>query len=88
VSREKFLLLATLYLSQGLPYGFFSRALPALMREQKASLEAIGLSPAAARTVVEGRLFGGRYTSVDEALAAPGLSAREREALTGTARVR
>lgn len=36
--------LATLYLSQGLPYGLFSQAVPALLRQQGVSLAAIGLS--------------------------------------------
>ncbi len=37
-------LLGTLYLSQGLPYGFFVQALPVMMREQGVSLEDIGLA--------------------------------------------
>jgi len=37
-------LLATLYFSQGLPFGFFTQALPAVMRQQGVSLAAIGLS--------------------------------------------
>jgi PAT family beta-lactamase induction signal transducer AmpG len=37
-------LLAALYLSQGLPYGFFTQALPVLLREAGASLPAIGLT--------------------------------------------
>lgn len=37
-------LLATLYFSQGLPFGFFIQALPAIMRQQGMSLAAIGLS--------------------------------------------
>ncbi len=37
-------LLASLYLAQGLPYGFFTQALPVVMREQGMSLAAIGLS--------------------------------------------
>lgn len=36
--------LASLYLSQGLPYGLFSQAVPALLRQQGVSLAAIGLS--------------------------------------------
>ncbi len=36
--------LAALYASQGLPYGFFTQALPVLLREQGASLPAIGLA--------------------------------------------
>ena len=37
-------LLASLYLSQGLPYGFFTQALPALLRHQEVSLAVIGLT--------------------------------------------
>src|SRR5262245_16669426 len=37
-------LLASLYLSQGLPFGFFTQALPVLMREQGLSLPDIGLA--------------------------------------------
>ncbi|MCS6912722.1 MAG: MFS transporter [Myxococcota bacterium] len=37
-------LLSTLYFSQGLPYGFFTQALPVLLRQQAVSLPAIGLS--------------------------------------------
>ncbi len=37
-------LLATLYISQGLPFGFFTQALPVVMRQQGISLAAIGLS--------------------------------------------
>ncbi len=36
--------LATLYVSQGIPYGLFSQAVPALLRQQGVSLAAIGLS--------------------------------------------
>ena len=36
--------LSFLYLSQGLPFGFFTQALPVLMREQGYSLEVIGLT--------------------------------------------
>ena len=43
-SWHKLLLLLSLYLSQGLPYGFFTQALPVLLRKQNISLEAIGLS--------------------------------------------
>ena len=35
--------LLTLYLTQGLPHGFFGQALPTLLRQQGMSLEAIGL---------------------------------------------
>lgn len=38
---SKFLLLGSLYLAQGLPYGFFTQALPVLMREAGLSLKAI-----------------------------------------------
>lgn len=38
---SKFLLLTSLYVAQGLPYGFFTQALPVLMREQGLSLKAI-----------------------------------------------
>ena len=37
-------LLASLYLCQGLPYGFFMQALPALLRHQRVSLAVIGLT--------------------------------------------
>lgn len=42
--RGLFLLLGSLYLSQGLPFGFFTQALPAILREQGVSLAAIGAS--------------------------------------------
>ncbi len=37
-------LLASLYFSQGVPFGFFAKGLPSLMREQGMSLEGIGLT--------------------------------------------
>ncbi|QSQ24271.1 MFS transporter [Pyxidicoccus parkwayensis] len=37
-------LLSSLYLSQGLPFGFFTQALPVLLRKQGMSLPAIGLA--------------------------------------------
>jgi hypothetical protein len=40
---KKFSLLASLYIAQGLPYGFFTQALPSLLREQGISLQTIGL---------------------------------------------
>lgn len=40
----KLLLLASLYLAQGLPFGFFTQALPVLMRERGLSLTVIGAS--------------------------------------------
>jgi PAT family beta-lactamase induction signal transducer AmpG len=40
----KFTLLGALYLVQGLPYGFFTQALPVLLRKADASLTLIGLS--------------------------------------------
>ncbi len=43
-STAKLTLLTSLYLSQGLPYGFFSQVLPVIMREDKASLPEIGLT--------------------------------------------
>lgn len=43
-ARTKWLLLASLYFSQGLPFGFFTQALPVLLREDGASLSRIGLS--------------------------------------------
>lgn len=43
-ARTKWLLLASLYFSQGLPFGFFTQALPVLLREEGASLSRIGLS--------------------------------------------
>ena len=42
--RSKWILLASLYFSQGLPFGFFTQALPVLLREDGASLSRIGLS--------------------------------------------
>lgn len=41
-SREKLSLFACLYFAQGLPYGFFTQALPVFLREANASLAAIG----------------------------------------------
>lgn len=43
-SARKLGLLGSLYFSQGLPFGFFTQALPALMRERGHSLEAIGFA--------------------------------------------
>ncbi|WAS92840.1 MFS transporter [Nannocystis punicea] len=40
----KLALLASLYLAQGMPYGFFSQFLPAMLREQGVSLEGVGLA--------------------------------------------
>lgn len=40
----KWLLLISLYFSQGLPFGFFTQALPVLLREDGVSLSRIGLS--------------------------------------------
>lgn len=39
-----FVVLATLYVAQGLPFGFFTQTLPVLMRQQQISLGAIGLA--------------------------------------------
>ena len=41
---SRLVLLGALYISQGLPYGFFTQALPALMRQQGISLKAIGFA--------------------------------------------
>ncbi len=41
---RKLVLLGALYLAQGLPYGFFTQALPVLLREMGVSLEDIGLA--------------------------------------------
>jgi MFS transporter, PAT family, beta-lactamase induction signal transducer AmpG len=43
-TRRKLLLLGSLYLAQGLPYGFFTQALPVLLREQGMALPLIGLA--------------------------------------------
>ncbi len=43
-TTRKLGLLGSLYLSQGLPFGFFTGALPVLMRKQGYSLESIGLA--------------------------------------------
>jgi MFS family permease len=43
-SSFKLSLLASLYLAQGLPFGFFTQALPVLLRERGLSLAAIGAS--------------------------------------------
>lgn len=43
-TRGKLGLLATLYLAQGLPFGFFTQALPVLMRKQGLSLPEIGFT--------------------------------------------
>ncbi len=40
---KKFGLLTSLYIAQGLPFGFFTQALPALLREKGIGLETIGL---------------------------------------------
>ena len=39
--RYKIVLLAALYVAQGLPYGFFTQALPVLLRDAGFSLKAI-----------------------------------------------
>ena len=44
MNARKLGLLASLYVCQGLPFGFFTQALPVLLRKQGVSLEAIGLS--------------------------------------------
>lgn len=40
----KLVLLASLYLAQGMPYGFFSQFLPAMLRARSVSLQDIGLA--------------------------------------------
>lgn len=42
--HRRLLLLAALYMAQGLPFGLFVQALPVVLRQQGVSLEAIGLS--------------------------------------------
>lgn len=42
--HTKWLLLTSLYFSQGLPFGFFTQALPVLLRQEGTSLSRIGLS--------------------------------------------
>lgn len=43
-ARSKWTLLVALYFSQGLPFGFFTQALPVLLRQEGASLSRIGVS--------------------------------------------
>ncbi len=43
-TRNKLALLASLYLSQGLPFGFFTVALPVVMRQEGLSLPAVSLA--------------------------------------------
>jgi MFS transporter, PAT family, beta-lactamase induction signal transducer AmpG len=43
-AQHKISLLASLYVSQGIPYGFFTQALPVLLRQHNISLAAIGLT--------------------------------------------
>jgi RhtX/FptX family siderophore transporter len=43
-TARKLALLGSLYLSQGLPFGFFTQALPVLMRQSGHSLEQVGLA--------------------------------------------
>ncbi len=47
-SRAKYLLLASLYAAQGLPFGFFTQAVPVQMRAHGASLGLVGLTSALA----------------------------------------
>jgi MFS family permease len=44
ISASRLGLLASLYVSQGLPFGFFTQALPVLLRKHGLSLAEIGLS--------------------------------------------
>ena len=43
-TRSKLFVLLSLYLAQGVPYGFFTQALPVLLRQMGVSLEHIGLT--------------------------------------------
>ena len=43
-TRQKLVLLGSLYLAQGLPYGFFTQALPVLLRNEGMSLPKISLA--------------------------------------------
>lgn len=43
-ASARIVLLGSLYLSQGLPFGFFTQAVPVLLRQQGASLPEIGLA--------------------------------------------
>jgi hypothetical protein len=54
-----------------------------LNRASVAQLEAVGLSGRSARTLVEGRVLGRSYRSVEEALSAPGLMQQERNRVEG-----
>ena len=42
--HSKLVLLASLYVAQGLPFGFFTQAVPVQMRAQGASLVTVGLA--------------------------------------------
>ena len=44
MKRDKYLLLGALYLSQGLPYGFFTLALPIALRQRGIDLATISAS--------------------------------------------
>ena len=41
--RNKLLVLACLYVSQGIPFGFFSQALPAILRSYGVDLKVVGI---------------------------------------------
>src|SRR5436190_2965541 len=43
-TARKLVLLGSLYIAQGLPYGFFTQALPVLLRESHLALPLIGLA--------------------------------------------
>ena len=43
-TKRKLGLLASLYLCQGLPFGFFTQALPVFLREEGMALSSIGLT--------------------------------------------
>lgn len=44
MKKNKYLILSSLYIAQGLPFGFFTLALPVLLREMGVGLDIIGLS--------------------------------------------
>ncbi|TNE90728.1 MAG: MFS transporter [Deltaproteobacteria bacterium] len=48
MNRDKVVLLGSLYLAQGLPFGFFTQALPVVLRDEGYDLPAIGASSALA----------------------------------------
>lgn len=65
-------------LEKGLPV---TAASVPLNQASVAELEGLGLAPRSARTIAEGRILWRPYLSMDEALAAPGLTPSEKEVL-------